>query len=143
MMEQSTSHMKTARQGCLKDGDTSVVTHRHSLGVGIGAVVAASTAGATGGVLVGPIGAIVGAVVGAVAGGLGGQAIAELVDPAIVEDHLDSYTHRTHRASETNADEERSDSSSGLETKPAPREMWHHLDQSSKDLLSDTLSDEP
>lgn len=123
---------------------TNAETHRHPLGAGIGAVLAAGTAGATGGVLVGPVGAVVGAVVGALAGGLGGQAIAELIDPISVEDdRQDAYTRRIHVPSEPTEDEELADSASSSGTKQAPREAWNRLDQSNKDLLSETLSDEP
>jgi len=144
MMEQSTSDVNTVAPGRDDDDPANVGSHRHPLGVGIGAVLAAGTAGATGGVLVGPIGAIVGAVVGAVAGGLGGQAIAELVDPTTVEDDTgDPYTSRTHAPSDPMWNEEFDDSSSHPSAKQASRETWNRLDQSSKDLLSETLSDEP
>ena len=59
----------------------------HPIGTGIGAaaggVIAANVAaGATAG---GPVGALLGAAIGAVAGGLGGKAIAEHLDPEVID----------------------------------------------------------
>lgn len=58
----------------------------HPVGTGIGAAAGGVAAGALAGTLAaGPVGTVVGAAVGAVAGGLAGKAVAEKLDPTVVD----------------------------------------------------------
>jgi hypothetical protein len=60
----------------------------HPVGTGIGAAAGGIAAGAAAGTLAaGPVGTVVGAAVGAVAGGLAGKAVAESIDPTVVDSH--------------------------------------------------------
>lgn len=60
----------------------------HPIGTGIGAAAGGLVAAATVGTLVaGPLGAAVGLAVGVIAGGLAGHAVAEKVDPTILDAH--------------------------------------------------------
>lgn len=60
----------------------------HPVGTGLGAAAGGIAAGAAAGTLAaGPIGTVIGAAVGAIAGGLAGKAIAEKVDPTVVDSH--------------------------------------------------------
>lgn len=60
----------------------------HPIGTGIGAAAGGIAAGAAAGTLAaGPVGTVVGAAVGAVAGGLAGKAVAEQIDPTVVDTH--------------------------------------------------------
>jgi phage tail tape-measure protein len=60
----------------------------HPVGTGIGAAAGGIAAGAAAGtVAAGPVGTVVGAAVGAVAGGLAGKAVAEKIDPTVVDSH--------------------------------------------------------
>ena len=60
----------------------------HPVGTGIGAAAGGIAAGAAAGTLAaGPVGTVVGAAVGAVAGGLAGKAVAESIDPTVVDEH--------------------------------------------------------
>ena len=60
----------------------------HPIGTGLGAAAGGIAAGAAAGtVAAGPIGTVIGAAVGAIAGGLAGKAIAEQVDPTVVDSH--------------------------------------------------------
>ena len=55
---------------------------------GIGAAAGGIAAGAAAGTLAaGPVGTVVGAAIGAVAGGLAGKAVAESIDPTVVDTH--------------------------------------------------------
>lgn len=60
----------------------------HPVGTGIGAATGGVAAGALAGTLAaGPVGTVVGAAIGAVAGGLAGKAVAENIDPTVVDSH--------------------------------------------------------
>lgn len=60
----------------------------HPVGTGLGAAAGGVAAGALAGTLAaGPVGTVVGAAVGAVAGGLAGKAVAEQLDPTVVDTH--------------------------------------------------------
>ncbi|MBC8118039.1 MAG: hypothetical protein H7X75_00495 [Burkholderiaceae bacterium] len=60
----------------------------HPVGTAIGASAGGIAAGAAAGTLAaGPVGTIVGAAIGAVAGGLAGKAVAESIDPTVVDTH--------------------------------------------------------
>ena len=60
----------------------------HPVGTGIGAATGGVAAGALAGTLAaGPVGTVVGAAIGAVAGGLAGKAVAESIDPTVVDTH--------------------------------------------------------
>ena len=60
----------------------------HPVGTGIGAAAGGIAAGAAAGTLAaGPVGTVVGAAIGAVAGGLAGKAVAESIDPTVVDTH--------------------------------------------------------
>ena len=60
----------------------------HPVGTGIGAAAGGVAAGAAAGTLAaGPVGTVVGAAVGAVVGGLAGKAVAEKLDPTVVDDY--------------------------------------------------------
>ena len=60
----------------------------HPVGTGIGAAAGGVAAGAAAGTLAaGPVGTAVGAAIGAVAGGLAGKAVAESIDPTVVDSH--------------------------------------------------------
>ncbi|MGH6622706.1 MAG: hypothetical protein ACREBN_01985 [Burkholderiaceae bacterium] len=60
----------------------------HPVGTGIGAAAGGIAAGAAAGTLAaGPVGTVIGAAVGAVAGGLAGKAIAERIDPTVVDEY--------------------------------------------------------
>ena len=60
----------------------------HPVGTGIGAAAGGVAAGAAAGTLAaGPVGTVVGAAIGAVAGGLAGKAVAESIDPTVVDSH--------------------------------------------------------
>ncbi len=60
----------------------------HPVGTGIGAAAGGIAAGAAAGTLAaGPVGTVVGAAVGAVAGGMAGKAVAEKIDPTVVDEH--------------------------------------------------------
>ena len=67
----------------------------HPVGTGIGAAAGGVAAGAAAGTLAaGPVGTVVGAAVGAVAGGLAGKAVAESIDPTVVDKHWQSRYDR-------------------------------------------------
>lgn len=67
----------------------------HPVGTGIGAAAGGVAAGAAAGTLAaGPVGTVVGAAVGAVAGGLAGKAVAEQLDPTVVDTHWRSRYER-------------------------------------------------
>ena len=58
----------------------------HPVGTGIGAAAGGVAAGAAAGTLAaGPVGTVIGAAVGAIAGGLAGKAVAEKLDPTVVD----------------------------------------------------------
>ncbi|MBA2413507.1 MAG: hypothetical protein H0V63_11890 [Burkholderiaceae bacterium] len=60
----------------------------HPVGTAIGAAGGGVAAGALAGTLAaGPVGTVVGAAIGAVAGGLAGKAVAESIDPTVVDSH--------------------------------------------------------
>ena len=60
----------------------------HPVGTGVGAAAGGIAAGAAAGTLAaGPVGTVVGAAIGAVAGGLAGKAVAESIDPTVVDTH--------------------------------------------------------
>lgn len=60
----------------------------HPVGTGVGAAAGGVAAGALAGTLAaGPVGTVVGAAIGAVAGGFAGKAVAESIDPTVVEGH--------------------------------------------------------
>lgn len=60
----------------------------HPVGTAIGASAGGIAAGAAAGTLAaGPIGTVVGAAIGAVAGGFAGKAVAESMDPTVVDTH--------------------------------------------------------
>lgn len=60
----------------------------HPVGTAIGASAGGIAAGAAAGTLAaGPVGTVVGAAIGAVAGGLAGKAVAESIDPTVVDSH--------------------------------------------------------
>ena len=60
----------------------------HPVGTGVGAAAGGVAAGAAAGTLAaGPVGTAVGAAIGAVAGGLAGKAVAESIDPTVVDSH--------------------------------------------------------
>ena len=60
----------------------------HPVGTGIGAAAGGIAAGAAAGTLAaGPVGTVIGAAVGAVVGGLAGKAVAEQVDPTVIDTH--------------------------------------------------------
>jgi hypothetical protein len=60
----------------------------HPVGTGIGAAAGGIAAGAAAGTMAaGPLGTAVGAAIGAVLGGLGGKAVAEQIDPTVIDDH--------------------------------------------------------
>ncbi len=60
----------------------------HPVGTGLGAAAGGIAAGAAAGTLAaGPIGTVVGAAIGAVAGGFAGKAVAESIDPTVVDSH--------------------------------------------------------
>ena len=65
----------------------------HPVGTGIGAGAGGIAAGAAAGTLAaGPVGTVVGAAIGAVAGGLAGKAVAERIDPTVVDTHWEAAT---------------------------------------------------
>lgn len=60
----------------------------HPVGTGLGAAAGGVAAGAAAGTMAaGPVGTVVGAAVGAVVGGLAGKAVAEKLDPTVVDTH--------------------------------------------------------
>ena len=60
----------------------------HPVGTAVGAAGGGIAAGALAGTLAaGPVGTVVGAAIGAVAGGLAGKAVAESIDPTVVDTH--------------------------------------------------------
>ena len=60
----------------------------HPVGTGIGAAAAAlQRAQRRARLAAGPVGTVVGAAIGAVAGGLAGKAVAESIDPTVVDTH--------------------------------------------------------
>lgn len=67
----------------------------HPVGTGIGAAAGGIAAGAAAGTLAaGPVGTVVGAAVGAVVGGLAGKAVAEQIDPTVIDTHWRSRFER-------------------------------------------------
>lgn len=81
----------TAKDIERKDGNRDPISGAlgsHPVGTGLGAAAGGIAAGAAAGTLAaGPIGTVIGAAVGAIAGGLAGKAIAEQVDPTVVDAH--------------------------------------------------------
>ncbi|HVG05205.1 MAG TPA: hypothetical protein VM937_09730 [Burkholderiaceae bacterium] len=60
----------------------------HPVGTAVGAAGGGVAAGALAGTMAaGPVGTVVGAAIGAVAGGLAGKAVAESIDPTVVDTH--------------------------------------------------------
>lgn len=67
----------------------------HPVGTGIGAAAGGIAAGAAAGTLAaGPVGTVIGAAVGAVVGGLAGKAVAEQIDPTVIDTHWRSRFER-------------------------------------------------
>ena len=79
----------------------------HPIGTGIGAAAGGIVAAAAIGTLVaGPLGAAVGAAVGAIAGGLAGHAMAEKVDPTVLDAHWrERFEHEPYYESGTTYDD--------------------------------------
>ena len=67
----------------------------HPVGTAVGAAAGGIAAGAAAGTLAaGPVGTVVGAAIGAVAGGLAGKAVAESIDPTVVDTHWEGRYDR-------------------------------------------------
>ncbi len=79
----------------------------HPVGTGIGAAAGGIAAGAVAGTLAaGPVGAVIGAAAGAIIGGLGGKAVAERLDPTVIDDHWrDKYQAESYYQSDMTYDD--------------------------------------
>ena len=91
----------------------------HPVGTGIGAAAGGIAAGAAAGTLAaGPVGTVIGAAVGAVAGGLAGKAVAEKLDPTVIDDYWkDRYSREPYYEREMSFDDYRPSYQLGAEAR--------------------------
>lgn len=108
---------------------------RHPVGVAVGALLGGGMVAATMSLVSGPVGIMAGLVVGTIAGGLAGKVVAGTVDSSPPETVKEPHPGLPP-VQATGAAEHNPSANHGRYSMPkAFREQWHHLDESSKDLI--------
>src|SRR6476659_3786561 len=114
---------------------------QHPVGVAIGAIFGGGAVAATTALMAGPLGIMAGLIAGVLTGGFAGNAVASMIRVSRAETVKDPHPLLTSGSPDESTGRVSIDHGPSSMPK-AFREQWHHLDESSKDLIKGSAFEE-